>query len=87
MFHEQDRILSDLVRRNQIRQAAGLPILNIKAEIAKTADVQNYLAFQRAFDAYRMQHRNCHHTGSNWLSKMGRWSWSRREFVEAVVET
>jgi hypothetical protein len=75
-----------VAQRNLLRRDAGLPELDISAELMKLEAARATAAFEEKFESNR--HRFQHlWTGKNlgWLSKMGLWNEARKRFRDEFV--
>ncbi len=79
--------ISDIVQRNLLRRDAGLPCLDVEAELKKLAKSRFEAAFEREFERNRprIEHLWAHRE-MGWLSRMGRWNKARVELRDEMSE-
>ena len=72
--------LDDIVQRNSLRRDAGLPRLDVAAELKKLETIRFEAAFEREFERNRprMNHRWADYRMGG-LSRMGLWNKARAE--------
>jgi len=72
--------LDDIVQRNSLRRDAGLPRLDVAAELKKLESIRFEAAFEREFERNRprMNHRWADYRMGG-LSRMGLWNKARAE--------
>ena len=72
--------LDDIVQRNSLRRDAGLPRLDVAAELKKLESIRFEAAFEREFERNRprMNHQWADKK-TGWLSRMGLWNKARAE--------
>jgi hypothetical protein len=72
--------LDDIVQRNSLRRDAGLPRLDVAAELKKLESIRFEAAFEREFERNRprMNHRWADYRMRG-LSRMGLWNKARAE--------
>ena len=78
--------IDKLAQRNSLRRDAGLPVLNIPAELAKLESDRVQAALEREFALNR--HRLKHlwtNKDMGWLSRMGRWNEARAQLRDKML--
>ena len=79
--------LDDIARRNSLRRDAGLPRLDVEAELKKLESIRFEAAFEREFERNRprMNHRWADYRMGG-LSRMGLWNKARAEVRDEMSE-
>ena len=76
--------IDDITQRNLLRRNAGLPCLDVAAELKKL-ELSRFEAFEREFESNRPQ---MHHLWADkkmgWLSRMGQWNKARAELRDEM---
>ena len=79
--------LENIAQRNSLRRDAGLPCLDVAAELRKLEAIRFEAAFEREFERNRPR---LHHLWADkkmgGLSRMGRWNKARAELRDEMSQ-
>ena len=79
--------IDDIAQRNSLRRVAGLPCLDVAAELKKLESSRLEAAFEREFERNRPRRNHLWADKKmGWLSRMGRWNKARAEVRDEMSQ-